>query len=61
MMRSLVSGKLTGIDLVEVNASLGTAVEQTQTLYAACELMAACFGKRRRGLDVPQDYELPLP
>ena len=55
----ITTGKLAGIDLVEVNASLGSAAEAQQTLFTACELMAACFGKRRTGLDVPTGYRLP--
>ena len=54
----LTPGKLAGIDLVEVNASLGSAAEAQQTMFTACELMAACFGKRRTGLDVPTGYQL---
>jgi arginase len=49
---------LTGIDLVEVNPELGTKRDQELTLFTAVEIIAACFGKRRKG-NVPADYVLP--
>ena len=51
---------LTAVDLVEVNPTMGNEKEQQITLYTATEVMAACFGKRRRG-NVPLDYQLPKP
>ena len=55
-----LTDKLTGIDLVEVNPELGTKREQDLTLFTACEVIAACFGKRRKG-NVPPNYQLPVP
>merc|ERR1711976_1095364 len=37
--------KLTGIDLVEVNPELGSDQDQDLTLFTACEVIGACFGK----------------
>ena len=55
-----LADKLTGIDLVEVNPELGSKQEQELTLFTACEVIGACFGKRRKG-NVPQDYKIPVP
>ena len=52
-------GTLSGIDLVEVNPELGSREEQNLTLFTATELMAACFGKRRKG-NLPLNYKLPF-
>ncbi|ELU03494.1 hypothetical protein CAPTEDRAFT_151997 [Capitella teleta] len=54
------TGQLTGIDLVEVNPELGSKQDQELTLFTACEIIGACFGKRRKG-NVPEDYVIPTP
>ena len=57
---SCVPDKLTGIDLVEVNPELGNKHDQELTLFTATEVIAACFGKRRKG-NVPPNFEIPIP
>lgn len=47
------TGRLTVMDLVEVNPELGSSVDQDNTLRAACELVGAWFGKRSRHLLTP--------
>ncbi|KAI0231388.1 Arginase, hepatic [Lamellibrachia satsuma] len=55
-----LTGKLTGVDLVEVNTHLGTKRDQDLTLFTACELLLACFGKRRMG-NIPDNFQLARP
>lgn len=55
-----LTGKVSAIDLVEVNPDMGTAREQELTLYTAVEVIAACFGKRRKG-NTPPGYKIPVP
>lgn len=54
------TGKLTGIDIVELNPEIGTQQDQELTLFTVGEIITACFGKRRRG-NVPEGYELLKP
>jgi len=54
-----LTGKVTAIDLVEVNPEMGTEREQELTLYTAVEVIAACFGKRRKG-NTPPGYRIPV-
>ena len=56
----LVTGKLTGVDLVEINTRLGTKRDQDLTVFTACELLLACFGKRRMG-NIPDNFQLARP
>lgn len=44
------TGRLSVMDLVEVNPELGSTTDQANTLRAACELVGAWFGKRSRHL-----------
>jgi len=55
-----LTDKLTGIDLVEVNPELGNKHDQELTLFTATEVIAACFGKRRKG-NVPPNFQIPIP
>ena len=59
-MPLVVLGKLSAIDLVEVNPELGSELEQELTLNTAVEVLSACFGKRRKG-NVQSDYQLIRP
>lgn len=45
---------------MEINPLLGNESDQARTLATAVEVMAAAFGKRRRG-QTPTGYQLPRP
>lgn len=54
------TGKLRGIDLVEVNTYLGDEHDATKTLKTASDIIESCFGKRKMN-SVPAGYELEKP
>ena len=45
------------MDLVEVNPTLYSAVDQHKTTRSALDIITACFGKR--SMYVPSGYQLP--
>lgn len=56
----VVVGLLSGLDIMEVNPSLGkTAEDVTRTVNTAVALTLACFGAAREGSHKPIDYFNP--
>ncbi|XP_028332042.1 arginase-1 [Gouania willdenowi] len=55
------TGRLSAVDLVEVNPLQGrTEDEVRSTVNTAVDLLLACFGRLREG-NATRDYQLPIP
>ncbi|OQV15163.1 Arginase-1 [Hypsibius exemplaris] len=55
------TGRLSAMDLVEVNPELGTPHQRAKTTEAACAIISGALGKPRQGVPFPPGFELPLP
>lgn len=53
------TGRLSAMDLVEVNPDLGTEQDVKKTVDAAIQIISAAFGNNRRGMQL-RDATLPL-
>lgn len=54
------SGRLSAMDLVEVNPDLGDELQKKRTIRTALEIIKHSFGERRQGT-YPPGYSLPVP
>ncbi|VDH90705.1 arginase [Mytilus galloprovincialis] len=54
------TGRLSVIDVAEVNPSLGSEQDVETTVKNTIEFITKCFGKRRQGV-YPPGYHIPLP
>uniref|UniRef100_A0A673CIH2 Arginase n=1 Tax=Sphaeramia orbicularis TaxID=375764 RepID=A0A673CIH2_9TELE len=55
------TGRLSAVDMVEVNPLRGQTEQEVQsTVGTAVDLLLGCFGRQREGNHAP-DYQLPLP
>lgn len=53
-------GRLSVLDIAEVNPLLSTEEKRTITVTNTVDVATKFFGNRRQG-NVPRDYELPKP
>eukprot|EP00916_Digyalum_oweni_P005323 GHVL01009309.1.p2 GENE.GHVL01009309.1~~GHVL01009309.1.p2 ORF type:complete len:134 (+),score=14.60 GHVL01009309.1:2472-2873(+) len=54
------TGRLSCLDVVEVNPSLGTEADRKKTVRTTVDVVSHFFGKRREG-NVSADFKMPLP
>ena len=54
------TGKLRGVDLVEVNTYVGDKEDAAKTLKTAGDIIESCFGKRKMN-SFPEGYVLKKP
>ncbi|XP_022333997.2 arginase, hepatic-like isoform X1 [Crassostrea virginica] len=54
------TGRLSCVDIVEVNPTLGNERDKEITVNAALQIITRCFGNRRQGI-YPKDYIFPCP
>ncbi|KAK3092282.1 hypothetical protein FSP39_000708 [Pinctada imbricata] len=54
------TGRLTCVDLAEVNPKLGNDRDNETTVRSAITIIQHCFGNRRQGV-YPKDYKFPIP
>lgn len=54
------TGRLSAIDIAEVNPAIGTAQDVETTVKNTIEVVTRFFGKRRQGV-YPADYFIPTP
>ena len=55
-----VAGRLSCLDVVEVNPSLGTDADRKKTIRSTVDVVSHFFGKRREG-NVAAGFNLPVP
>lgn len=55
-----IAGRLSAVDIAEVNPAIGTAQDVETTVKNTIEFVTRCFGKRRQGV-YPADYNIPIP
>ena len=53
-------GRLSCVDIAEVNPTLGNEHDKEITVNAALQIISRCFGNRRQGI-YPKDYIFPCP
>lgn len=53
-------GRLTCVDIAEVNPSLGNERDNLITVNSALSIITHCFGGRRQGT-YPKNYQIPIP
>lgn len=54
------TGRLTCVDIAEVNPSLGNERDNLITVNSALSIITHCFGGRRQGT-YPKNYQIPIP
>ena len=55
-----VSGKLSGIDLVEINTSIGGEKKAEKTVNNSIEILTSCFAKEPRAKEDVPSYPAKL-
>lgn len=53
-------GRLSCVDIAEVNPSLGNERDNQITVNSALQIITHCFGGRRQGV-YPKNYQIPIP
>lgn len=54
------TGRLSVVDIAEVNPNLGNKLELDKTVSMTMEIIQRCFGHRRQG-NYPKGYDIPRP
>lgn len=55
-----ISGRLSCLDIVEVNPSLGSESDRKRTIKSTVDVVSHFFGKRHEG-NVSAEVKLPIP
>lgn len=55
-----ISGRLSCLDVVEVNPTIGTESDRKRTTKSTVDVVSHFFGKRREG-NVSAGFKLPMP